>query len=89
MIRQIGKILPAVVGSAVGRNTLGKGLVGAGLGMVAARIARRSVPGALIVGGAILAKAAYDRRQRDLESGGTTQPATAATDGDQDLPVTK
>jgi uncharacterized protein (DUF697 family) len=83
MLRQIGKILPAVVGSAVGRQSLGKGLVGAGVGMVAARIARKSVPGALIVGGAILAKAAYDRKQR------AAVPADPPAEADQDLPVTK
>jgi hypothetical protein len=83
MIRQIGKMLPAIVGSVVGRQTLGKGMMGAGIGLVAARIARRSIPGALIVGGAILAKAVYDRKQRGAE------PANpGAVDADQDLPVT-
>jgi len=33
------------------------------LGAVAARIATRSVPGALLVGGALLAKAIYDKRK--------------------------
>jgi hypothetical protein len=52
----------AVIGEAVGRKR-GKGLLGAGLGIVATRIATRSIPGALAVGGAFLAKTLYDRRK--------------------------
>lgn len=33
------------------------------MGAIAARIATRSVPGALLVGGALLAKAIYDQRK--------------------------
>lgn len=33
------------------------------MGAIAARIATRSVPGALLVGGALLAKAVYDQRK--------------------------
>ncbi len=52
----------AVVGEAIGRRN-GHGLIGAGIGLVATRIATRSLPGALLVGGAILAKTVYDRRK--------------------------
>ena len=55
-------IAGAVVGETVGRQR-GRGLLGAGLGIVATRIATRSIPGALLVGGALLAKAVYDRRK--------------------------
>ena len=46
-------IAGAVVGEAVGRKK-GHGLLGAGLGIVATRIATRSLPGALAVGGALV-----------------------------------
>lgn len=53
----------AVLGEVVGRKR-GHGILGAGLGIAATRIATRSIPGALLVGGAIAAKALYDRRKR-------------------------
>lgn len=56
-------IAGAVVGEVVGRRR-GHGILGAGLGIVATRIATRSLPGALAVGGAILAKKLYDSRQK-------------------------
>ena len=40
-----------------------KTLLGGIVGAVAVRVATRSVPGALVVGGAMLAKRLYDRRQ--------------------------
>lgn len=46
------------------RNNLAAGLFGGTLvGAIAARIAVRSVPGALLVGGALVAKALYDHRK--------------------------
>jgi hypothetical protein len=54
-------IAGAVVGEAIGRKR-GRGLLGAGLGVLATRLATRSIPGALAVGGMILAKKLYDRR---------------------------
>jgi hypothetical protein len=46
------------------RSNLAAGLFGGTLvGAIAARIATRSVPGALLVGGALLAKAIYDHRK--------------------------
>jgi hypothetical protein len=55
-------IAGAVVGEAVGRKR-GRGVLGAGLGILATRIATRSIPGALAVGGVLLAKTIYDRRK--------------------------
>lgn len=65
MRKVITKIIPAAVGSAAGKASLGKGLLGAGLGLIAARIARRSVPGAILVGGAMVAKWLYDKKQEE------------------------
>ena len=56
-------IAGAVVGEVIGRKR-GSGLLGAGLGLVATRIATRSLPGLLLVGGAIAAKTIYDRRKQ-------------------------
>lgn len=55
-------IAGAVVGEIIGRKR-GNGLLGAGIGLVATRIATRSVPGLLLVGGAIAAKTIYDKRK--------------------------
>jgi hypothetical protein len=53
-------IAGAVVGEVIGRKR-GNGLLGAGIGLVATRIATRSIPGLLLVGGAIVAKTLYDK----------------------------
>lgn len=55
-------IAGAVVGEVIGRKR-GHGLLGAGIGLVATRIATRSLPGLLLVGGALATKAVYDRRK--------------------------
>ncbi len=55
-------IAGAVVGEVIGRKR-GHGLLGAGIGLIATRIATRSVPGLILVGGAIAAKTLYDRRR--------------------------
>jgi hypothetical protein len=65
MLRPLSKIIPALVGGAAGKATTGKGLIGAGIGLVAARVARKSLPGALLVGGAMAAKWLYDNKKRD------------------------
>ena len=52
----------AVVGEVIGQKR-GHGLLGAGLGIIATRIATRSLPGAVLVGGVLVAKAVYDRRK--------------------------
>jgi hypothetical protein len=56
----------ALVGEAVGRKR-GRGLLGAGIGIIATRIATRSLPGAIAVGGALVAKKLYDRRKAKTE----------------------
>jgi hypothetical protein len=59
-------IAGAVVGDVIGRRS-GHGLLGAGLGVIATRIATRSLPGALLIGGAIVAKSLYDKsKERNL-----------------------
>ena len=55
-------IAGAVVGDVIGRKR-GHGLLGAGIGLVATRLATRSIPGLLLVGGAIVAKSIYDQRK--------------------------
>jgi hypothetical protein len=61
-------IAGAVVGEVIGQKR-GHGLLGAGLGIIATRIATRSLPGALLVGGALVAKAVYDRRKASRYGG--------------------
>ena len=60
IISNIGK---SAIGAAIGRQSMGKGLVRAGAGIIATRIATRSIPGAMLVGGAFLAKMLYDQRK--------------------------
>lgn len=55
-------IAGAMVGEVIGRKR-GNGLLGAGIGLVATRLATRSIPGLLLVGGAIAAKTIYDKRK--------------------------
>ena len=57
-----------LLGQVVGKRKAGKLIRGRSMmqtliGTAAARIATRSVPGAIIVGGGMLAKALYDRRR--------------------------
>ena len=57
----------AVIGEVIGRKS-GNGLLGAGLGIVATRLATRSIPGLLLVGGAFAAKSIYDKRKERQRS---------------------
>lgn len=51
------------------RNQIAATVFGGSLvGAIAARVATRSVPGALLVGGALLAKAVYDQRKAKAEA---------------------
>ncbi len=54
----VGKLLPTDADPNPAKKTLLGGLAGA----IAVRVATRSVPGAIVIGGSILAKALYDRR---------------------------
>ena len=67
-------IAGAVVGEVIGHRK-GHGLLGAGIGFIATRIATRSLPGALLVGGAILAKTVYDRRKERRLTNSATSPS--------------
>jgi hypothetical protein len=62
-----GKLLDAAIGKALPAEPPGppapKTLLGGIAGLVAMRIATRSVPGAIVVGGAVLAKKLYARRR--------------------------
>lgn len=70
----LGKMLPADLDGPKKRSTLIGGLVGA----AAVRIATRSVPGAIVVGGGLLAKTLYDRKRAKqaakAETAGKTAP---------------
>ena len=57
----------AVIGEVIGRKS-GNGLLGAGLGIVATRLATRSIPGLLLVGGAFAAKSMYDKHKERQRS---------------------
>ena len=68
------RIIPALASSAVGRAIGGKGgnrrsggIVGATFGFVAIRIARRSVPGAILVSSALVVKYLYDRSREQAQ----------------------
>lgn len=52
----------------------GRGIVGALAGAAIVRVATRSVPGALIVGGGLLAKALYDRSKGEKAKGKGAKP---------------
>lgn len=67
-------VLLPVDGAKSGRPSLIGGIVGA----VAVRIATRSVPGAIVVGGAMIAKRLYDRRH--------ATPASPAAPAQKTLP---
>ena len=60
-------IAGAVIGEVIGRKS-GNGLLGAGLGIVATRLAIPSIPGLLLVGGAFAAKSIYDKRKERQRS---------------------
>lgn len=60
-------IAGAVIGEVIGRKS-GNGLLGAGLGIVTTRLATRSIPGLLLVGGAFAAKRMYDKRKERQRS---------------------
>lgn len=63
----IRNVATALVGNEARKRGKGNGLLGFGVGVLAARIATRSLPGALMVGGAMVAKALYDRSKEEEE----------------------
>lgn len=62
----VREIISMIVGNEARKRGEGSGLIGFGLGVMAARIATRSIPGAVLVGGALVAKALYDRAQDEV-----------------------
>lgn len=64
----IRNVTTALVGNEARKRGKGNGLLGFGVGVLAARIATRSLPGALLVGGAMVAKALYDRSKDEDEA---------------------
>ncbi|MEH6791136.1 hypothetical protein [Parasphingorhabdus sp.] len=56
----VRNMFTTLVGNEARKHSRGHGLRNFGLGMIAARIATRSIPGALLVGGALIAKKIYD-----------------------------
>lgn len=60
MLRGLGRM---AIRRGVASRAAGKGLLGAGIGLVASRLAMRSLPGAALVGGALLAKYLWDRKR--------------------------
>lgn len=72
----------AVAKQIVNNRSMSKTLFGAAI----ARVATRSIPGAIFVGGGMLAKAIYDRRkQRKAETGSPRRSRTRNT-GEEDIP---
>ncbi|HEY9090747.1 hypothetical protein [Parasphingorhabdus sp.] len=70
----IRNLTTALVSNEARKRGKGNGLMGFGLGLIAARIATRSIPGALLVGGVIVAKALYSRsKERDQEGPASKQ----------------
>jgi hypothetical protein len=54
----------------VAKKSIGSGVLGTVAGLVATRIATKSVPGAVLVGGAILGKFLWDKKkERDAQNG--------------------
>ena len=60
----VGRILPDSAEPAKKAPLLKRSLTGSLAGAALTRIATRSVPGAIIVGGGLIAKALYDRRHK-------------------------
>ncbi|MFN2258696.1 MAG: hypothetical protein ABR601_02520 [Parasphingopyxis sp.] len=60
VIRSLGRL---TLGRTVANKVAGRGLLGAGVGLVATRLALRSLPGAALVGGGLFAKHLWDRRR--------------------------
>lgn len=59
----VRNIFTTAIGNEARKRGKGNGLLNFGLGLLAARVATRSIPGALLVGGALVAKTLYDRSQ--------------------------
>ena len=69
----IRTLVTAAVGNEARKRGNGNGIMGFGLGIIATRIATRSLPGAMLVGGAMVAKALYDRSKEEEERSASDQ----------------
>ncbi|MGP1352641.1 MAG: hypothetical protein ACTS1Z_04905 [Parasphingopyxis sp.] len=88
-------LIRSLVGGAMGetarRRSAGRGLLGFGVGLIAARIATRSLPGAALVGGGLLAKYLWDkkRERESAEAGGLdardAEMTMARAEGETDI----
>lgn len=87
LLRSLGR---ATVGRTVANKVAGKGLLGAGIGLVASRLALRSLPGAALVGGGLIAKYVWDRRREKRAMAEDLAPedadmAVARAEGEPDI----
>lgn len=76
-----GKVLNAAIDTLLPANAAAVGkktLLGSVAGAVALRVATRSVPGAIVVGGALIAKRVYDRKQAKAGKKAGKKAATKA-----------
>lgn len=73
----VAATVTAVVGSRIATHRAQGGLMTSVLGLGAAALARRSLPGAVVVGGALIAKELFDlKKARDAEAA-KADPAAA------------
>lgn len=80
-------LLGTIAGQKIGEKTAGRGFLGAGIGLVATRLAMRSIPGAALVGGGFLAKKLYDKRKaRRAEEASLS---TGLSDEDTDMAMAR
>lgn len=80
--RQVAKAASRKGGKIIKGRTIGHTLVGTAL----ARVATGSVPGAIVVGGGLLAKTLYDRK-RAREASAKAKATTTTTPGAKDSPA--
>ncbi|MEM8919359.1 MAG: hypothetical protein AAGE37_10920 [Pseudomonadota bacterium] len=80
----VRNIFTTAIGNEARKMGKGNGLLNFGLGLLAARVATRSIPGALLVGGALVAKTLYDRSRESEEV-----PASEAVIDIEGRPVPK
>ncbi len=80
-------LIGTIAGQKIGEKTAGRGFLGAGVGLVATRLAMRSIPGAALVGGGFLAKKLYDKRKaRRAEEASLS---TGLSDEDTDMAMAR
>ena len=73
----IGKVIGALFGAEVQKSRGGSGAKGAVIGALATSVIRRMGPLGLILGGAYVAKKAFDRRREPVEPPPPSSPPSA------------